>query len=99
MICDCFIYMHSLRCIRGISATCVTDFILPAPPALVPRLEGLWCGAGRVEARTGSWMGRGTTSVIALELAPVEYFLPLILTSLVASPNEAQGITKQSAFV
>lgn len=44
-------------------------------------------------------MGRGTTSFIALELAPVEYFLPLILTSLVASPNEAQGITKQSAFV
>ena len=64
-----------------------------------PRLEGLWCGAGRVEARTGSWLGKRTTSVIALELAPVKYFLPLILTSLVASPNEAQGITKQSAFV
>lgn len=34
-----------------------------------------------------------------LELAPAKRFLPLLLTSLVASPNEAQGITKQSAFV
>lgn len=48
---------------------------------------------------TGSWPGKGTASVIALELAPVKYLLPLILSSLVASPNEAQGITKQSAFV
>lgn len=34
----------------------------------------------------------------SLELALVRYFL-LILTSLVASPNEALGIAKQSAFI
>lgn len=38
-------------------------------------------------------------SVITLELPPVKYLLPLILSSLGASPNEARGITKQSAFV
>lgn len=35
MICDCFVHVHTLRCVRGISATCVAVFILPAPPALV----------------------------------------------------------------
>lgn len=34
----------------------------------------------------------------SLELALVRYFLP-ILTSLVASPNEALGTAKQSAFI
>lgn len=46
-----------------------------------------------------NWPGKRLASVITMELPPVKYLLPLILSSLGASPNEARGITKQSAFV
>lgn len=50
-------------------------------------------------ARTGSWLGKGTTSGITLASAPVKYFLSLVLTSFVASPKEAQGTKEQPDFL
>lgn len=49
----------------------------------------------------GGWRlaGKGPASGVALELAPVTYFVPSMPPSLAACPKAAQGIAKPSAFI